>query len=288
MKSFLTFCEDYELSPLPASTQTITRYAAFLARSKCFSSVSQYLNIIRIIHVNFGHPNPLEDKWQIKAILKGIKRVKSNAPSFNQKMPLLPVHLLSIHSKLDLSSTRHMQIWAAILCGFFGLLRVSNICGKYAVLRKDMKITSQGIILNVTRSKTIQFQQKVHSVVIPFIKGHVLCPVTAMLQFLAASPSDDVNLPMFAIALPRGDHSILTPQILRSNINRLASLCPDIPNCSCHSLRKGGATWLLMCNVPLATIKIIGDWSSDAVFKYLLPDTGTKFSALTHAISSLP
>ena len=40
--------------------------------------------------------------------------------------------------------------------------------------------------------------------------------------------------------------------------------CPGLENWSTHSFGKGMATWLLMRKIPLATIKILGDWSSDA------------------------
>jgi hypothetical protein len=37
----------------------------------------------------------------------------------------------------------------------------------------------------------------------------------------------------------------------------------------------------------MATIKTLGDWSSDAVFKYLLPNTDAKFNAVKRAGASL-
>ena len=64
----------YDLPAVPASISTVTRYAVYLARSKCYSSVNQYLNIVRIIHLEFGLPNPLQDNWTIQSVLKGIKK----------------------------------------------------------------------------------------------------------------------------------------------------------------------------------------------------------------------
>ena len=46
LRAFLRFCAEFSLTPCPAPTSTLLRYAAFPARSKCYSSVTQYLNII--------------------------------------------------------------------------------------------------------------------------------------------------------------------------------------------------------------------------------------------------
>ena len=47
LRAFLHFCAEFSLTPCPAPTSTLLGYAAFLARSKCYTSVTQYLNIIR-------------------------------------------------------------------------------------------------------------------------------------------------------------------------------------------------------------------------------------------------
>ena len=132
LQSFLHFCIMYAV---PASISTVTRYATYLARSKCYSSVNQYLHIVRIIHLEFGLPNPIQGNWTIQCVLTGIKKGKGTKSA--SKSPVLPSHLLLMHRNLNISTLNDKLIWAALLCGFFGMLRVSNICGQYAVLRKN-------------------------------------------------------------------------------------------------------------------------------------------------------
>lgn len=280
LRSFIKFCALHNLTVVPASSSTIMRYAAHLARTKCYSSVAQYLNIIRIIHIEFGLPNPMQDNWHVNSVLKGIKRAKGLSTC--SKTPLLPSHLLFFRSKLNLSNISDKQFWAAVLCGFFGMLRVSNVCGIYAVIRKDMRVTPKGIVLTVRRSKTIQHGGRTHYVVLPFMRGHDLCPVTAILHFLASAPGP-VDAPLFSVTSCNGSLNKLTPAKFRSHLKSLCKLHPDLAQCSTHSLRKGFATWLLTCKIPLATIKILGDWSSDAVFQYLLPDPDARFAILKSA-----
>ena len=69
-----------------ATSLVICQYAAFLARSLKFSSVKNYLNIIGLLHKEFGLNNPLTDNWVINSLLIGIKRIKGNATK--QKLPL--------------------------------------------------------------------------------------------------------------------------------------------------------------------------------------------------------
>ena len=65
-KSYLSFCARLRLDPVPASPQLLCMYAAFLAKRLRYSSVKQYLNIIRVLHLEWGLPNPLQDSFHLK------------------------------------------------------------------------------------------------------------------------------------------------------------------------------------------------------------------------------
>ena len=144
---FLKFYAQYQLCPCPADDNTIVRYASFLARSKCYGSVVQYLNIIRIIHQEFGLPIPSQDNWYLSTVLRGIKRSKGHRPT--PKAPILPQHLYMIYHQLRLHLLPDLQFCAATLTAFFGLLCIGNITGANSVLRSDIILTSQGIILTI-------------------------------------------------------------------------------------------------------------------------------------------
>ncbi len=95
----MNFCRDHNLQPVPANNVTPTRYVAFLARSKVYSTIMQYLNIIRVIHLECGIPNPLHENWYLKSVTQGVKRGKGNTSL--HKSPILPEHLLHIHKLLN-------------------------------------------------------------------------------------------------------------------------------------------------------------------------------------------
>ena len=196
LRCFLKFGAQYRLCPCPADDNTIVRYASSLARSKCYGSVVQYLNIIRIIHQEFGLPVPSQDNWYLSTVLRGIKRGKGHRPT--PKAHILPQHLHMIYHQLRLHLLPDLQFWAATLTAFFGLLRIGNITWPNSVLRSDIILTSQGIILTIRNSKTTQFCERTHEVVLPYISNNHLCPVTTLLKFLSKVTNCPLDAPLFA------------------------------------------------------------------------------------------
>ena len=54
-----------------------------------------------------------------------------------------------------------------------------------------------------------------------------------------------------------------------------------------YSLRRGAATFLMLCGVPVHTIKAIGDWHSDCVTKHFKPNLSSKLSALHNVFEDI-
>ena len=116
--SYLAFCNITGSCPVPASVETVCRYAALLARSLKFSSVRQYLNIhvIRLLHLEAGEINPL-DCYLVQSMLKGLRRQLGDRVI--RKLPISPSLLLNILSSLNLDNVLHSAVWAAGLLMFF-------------------------------------------------------------------------------------------------------------------------------------------------------------------------
>ena len=188
LKTYLKFCETIQLCPIPATDETLCRFIAYLSRSRAASTVRQYLNIVRIISLEFGLSRPL-DTWQIKSMMKGLQRDKGGHVA--SKAPITVEHLSKLYEHLHMDDIQDIQFWAACLTGFFGLLRVSNFTvyspGKslLCVSRQDLVFSSKGLILNIKRSKTNQFKNRPHEVVLPYFKDNTLCPTTAITHLLS-------------------------------------------------------------------------------------------------------
>ena len=126
--SFLRFCTELCVPPVPAKEKTIAMYAACLARRLRPASVRQYLNIVRVMHLEAGLSNPLKDSWFISSTLKGIDRAKGTA--VNRKSPITPDILLRIKKVLKMSDRDYFVFGAACLVTFFGLFRKANLFAK--------------------------------------------------------------------------------------------------------------------------------------------------------------
>ena len=81
--SYLQFCEHIYYPPLPAQSSHFCQNVAFLARSLKAASISNYLNIIGILHKVLNLPNPLLDNWPLQSLLTdwlGLSRSKVCPP----------------------------------------------------------------------------------------------------------------------------------------------------------------------------------------------------------------
>ena len=85
LKCYLQFCIDFAQTPVPASQSTLSCYLAYLARRLSASSIPNYLNVVRLLHLQAGFANPLEGNFEIGLIKKGINREKGVPPV--QKRP---------------------------------------------------------------------------------------------------------------------------------------------------------------------------------------------------------
>jgi hypothetical protein len=165
---------------------------SFLARSLNPASILGYMNVIRILHVESGFENPLQNNWELKLLHRGIARMLGVPPK--QKLPITIEILLDISRSVG-DHPSDVAFWCACLLAFYGFMRKSTLIpmpdalarGKY-ISRGDVKnFTLSSFTLSVRHSKTIQFGQKVH--VLPFVQcvDARLCPVRALLRHLGFS-----------------------------------------------------------------------------------------------------
>ena len=272
LKRYLEFCELVNKPPVPATPQLIAQFAAYLARTIKPASVRQYLNIVRILHLDSGLKNPMEDNWFIQSTLKGIDRLLGTP--VNRKAPISPDVLVMIKSQLDLSNIQDSMFWAACLLMFFGLLRKSNLFpnvatqfnGEKQFIRSDFSALSDGsIMVSVKYSKTNQFHNRVFEVKL-LCFDHVLSPVPAIHHAFRLCPLPK-NAPAF-VSCPTG--KAMTGNEFNMKLKQLLFIGGQDPSrFSSHSFRRGGACWALQCGVPGEVIQQFGDWKSDAYKDYL-------------------
>jgi hypothetical protein len=160
LNAFLRFCLYFGRPFLPSDQITLKCYVAFLARSLNPSSIGGYLNVIRILHVNAGLPNPLKDNWEVTMIRRGVTRKLGRPPV--QKMPITFEILLSLYDVLYLKRASDLAFWPAALVCFYGLLRKNTLLPYSAVssapsflVRSDVEnMSSHSFLLRIRHTKT--------------------------------------------------------------------------------------------------------------------------------------
>ena len=87
-ETYLSFCLAMGYTPVPASTVVLCRYAVMLARTLKYTTIIKYLNIVRLLHLEWNITNPLQQNHQLDSVLKGIWRALGDTPT--RKFPVDP------------------------------------------------------------------------------------------------------------------------------------------------------------------------------------------------------
>lgn len=292
--SYLKFCSAMGYCAVPASSATLCRYAAMLARTHSYTSIKQYLNIIRLLHRQWDLPNPLENNFALTCVLSGIRRALGD--SVNRKAPITPHMLLGILGTLDLTLPLHCNVWAAALVMFYAMLRRSNVlpnnkssfnAAKH-LRRQDVTLQSDCVVIKIRWTKTIQFQQRNLTIPLPRLFNNPLCPLQATFKAFSETLAAEPSGPAFVTTSSKNSPPLTIDTFLSIIRTSLQSLGLDSKNFSGHSFRRGGATWAYQCGLPVDTIRQIGDWKSNAYTKYIFDSPDSIKRAMTIMASQLP
>ena len=247
---------------------------AFLARSLNPNSLPGYLNVIRILHLSAGLPNPLEGNWEINMLKRAFSRTKGVPPV--QKLPITVAMLRKIREFLSFTSPADLCFWAALVLGFYGFLRKSTLllptCSTpphMGIRRSDaVNITVSSLDLIIRRSKTIQFGQRILTLPYAACADSPLCPVRALLFHLYASPLP-ADTSLFSYLSPAGAVTLSQGAFAKRLKSLLSQAGYNATQYSAHSLRRGGTTFAINSGMCPLIVKARGDWSSNAFERYV-------------------
>ena len=272
LRSYVAFCDDLGYTTVPASEVTVCRYVAHLAKTHKPNSIRQYLNVIRLIHLESGLQSPLQDCWMVKTLLQGVKREKGG--KVNRKLPITLGMLQSVAARLDLSVSQQLTFWSACLISFFGMMRKSSLFPRGQHSSDHMTVQhciayDWGIAIGVEYSKTIQCRERQAFIALPWHQTKLLCPARTLIRSLAVAECQEECAYVFSYRdggrLVRMTYALFTSMLRRV----LIALGLPLQSYSGHSFRRGGATYALNCGIAPETIKAQGDWKSLSYLDYL-------------------
>lgn len=276
LKSFVAFCNLIGIPVVPLSQENLARYIAHLSRRLKYNSLCNYLSIIRILHLEAGYSSPI-DTHLVSNVLKGARRVLGDVNT--AKLPITPKILFKIFAIISFNDTKDVAFWAACLVAFFSFFRKSNLLTPSVndfdpdrhLSRHNVFFREDGVLLRISKSKTIQFAERCLDIPLPAIKNSPLCPSQALLLNFKMVPA--VQTPSPAFLYRNGEDTIpLTYAVFLARLKTVLSIIGfDASLYSGHSFRRGGATFAFQCGVPGELIQSQGDWKSDAYKGYLDP-----------------
>lgn len=207
-------------------------------------------------------------------MLKGIRKSKPEC-SRAKRLPITPDLLRKIHTVWSQGPLTFDKIllWAACCAGFFGFLRAGEFTapssqnqaeGTLSVsdISVDCRENPQTLIMLLRHSKTDQFGAGVHLYL--GRTGDILCPVAAMLGYLAIRPSNPGQLFIFQDGTP------LTRAHLVSSVREaLSSAGIATAQFSGHSFRIGAASAAARAGFTDSFIQALGRWKSSAFQTYI-------------------
>ena len=265
----------FNVAPLPLTEDSQTAFAAYLSQSVSASTVRSYLCAIRFYQIRAGLPDPaLPSSPKLSYVVKGIQRI-SPGRLRAQRLPITPSLLLQVHtlwSKEPVSFDRVM-LWAAFCLGFFGFMRSGEFTtspsqdpDECTLSVSDVAVNSrqdpQVLTISLRRSKTDPFGMGTH--IYLGRTGNLLCPVSAVLAYLAVRPPTPGPLFLFQDGTP-----LSRSQLVSHLREALTQLGVDVTNYSGHSFRIGAASTAAKAGFSDSFIQTLGRWRSNAFTAYI-------------------
>ena len=270
-KKYIQFCAWYDLSPFPASMNTILLYIAYMnTQGLSASTMSVYLSSIRSAHVMAGYQEPNIRSPQVKLALKAIK--DNSAPPL-QKKPIVYTMLKQMISVLNNESNAIM--WSAMLSlAFFAGLRGAE----YAMVSLNSghmyPCLSHIQFATVDNTKVMYYQVQsaktnVHGYKVPVgCTGAYVCAYCMMLRYVKHqfSTMADPHMPLFVFQ----NGQVVSKNHVNLLIKKLvAKLGYNVADYSTHSIRAGAASTAAAMGFNDWEIMRLGGWRSAAYRSYI-------------------
>lgn len=275
-RRYLGFCAQFHLHPLPVNESVLCSFVAFLfSSSLSYQSIRSYLSAVRHLQITNGLPDPAMGSFPLlDYALKGVRR-EGPARQKRNRLPITPELLRRICQvwSQDPPHFDRTMLWAAFCLGFFGFMRAGEFtCPSHEAFTPDM-LSLQDLAVDSHSSPTHLAVHLKQSKTDPFgvgttlhlgTTGDTLCPVVAMLGYLAIRPPSPGPLFIFC------DGSTLSrTRLVQSLRQALSAAGVDDSKFSGHSFRIGAATTAAKVGLNDSLIKTLGRWKSSAFTLYI-------------------
>ena len=275
---YACFCQAANCQLLPLTEASLSKFVSYLANQKLkHQTIKVYLSALRHLQIPEGLGNPfLPGSFpRLEYILKGIKHTPS-VQSKETRLPITPPILKSLWSvwSSQVNDPDVVMLWAACCLGFFGFMRAGEFtCPTGNQFDPEAILTHMDVAVDQVQSPSVLAVTLKQSKTDPFRvgvrifmgrTGNLLCPVAAVLAYLAIRPPSPGPLFIFR------DGSYLTRDRLVTRLRAgLLQAGIDASRFTGHSFRIGAAITAAQAGIEDAVIKMLGRWESAAYQRYV-------------------
>jgi len=253
----------------------LCRFAVFLAESISWGTIRSYISALRFYQISVGLPDPSIAffPW-LTYLLNGIRK---HSPDHvrSRRLPITPDMLRSVHTVWSQGSMtfNKVMLWAACCLGFFGFMRAGEFTRSSAQtppdhllmvgdITVDSRSNPQMLVVLLRHSKTDPFSAGIRLCL--GRTGNILCPVSAVLGYLAIRPPNAGPLFLFEDGTPLSRAHLVThlrEALLQAGI--------DTNGYSGHGFRIGAASTAARAGFRDSFIQTLGHWKSSAFTAYI-------------------
>ena len=273
---WVMFARVFGFDPLEPSDRAVTAFVIFLSQTQQYRSITSTMTGVKQFWKDTGFQLSSMDQWRAyPRVMQGLRRHQKGPPQ--RKHPISPDELSQMQPFFRQAPFAN-ALWACIIISWWSMLRKSNTTsealqlqrGDHCITRADVSVdlTKWRLTVRVRSSKTNQYKERCHEIVLQGKRGHVLDPVAAWTNHIASSTLPEA-FPAFAFE-ENGKPLPMRYDDLRCALKVLmAAIGGNAAAVSSHSLRRGGATFAYHAGVRDVLIQAHGDWRSDAYKAYI-------------------
>ena len=275
VKTYVSFCKEHfpSVSGFPSTQIMISRFISYLfVQNYQPSTIASYVSAISFVHKINDWSDPT-DSFLVKKILKGSENLRQSS---DVRLPITKDILSKLAAAVPaiIRSPYNASLLKAMMSlAYYCFLRIGEIAVKNRHdTQKVIQINDvhfeegtdkqQNLRVNLRNFKHCNGQSK--TILLTMDKSNVMCPVSALLNYLKLAGHNSGPLFQFQEGIP------ITAYYFNQHLKLLlqaVGLSSDYYKG--HSFRIGAATSAATRGVPLSVIQHMGRWKSNAFQHYI-------------------
>ena len=273
------FCAEIGTNEYPADEWQLARYACYTATHvTSIGTVKNYVGGVKSLQRLAGYEVPTSaNSPNLKLVMNGLKA--ELARPTKQAAPLNRQILIEIAQQVGWGNQYHMCCYSATLLGFYLCLRCSNLIPTSSkkfnpqeqLTRGHVAIDSEFEIgmVDVEWSKTIQFKEKQLWLVMRPASREDICPLRTLDKFFKLVPVEEAD-PCFCFRNEKNELKALTYVQLSKQLKTwISNTGRDGSKYTLHGIRHGSTTHGYQAGLDGESLKLYGNWLSDAYRRYI-------------------